>query len=120
MGRTVLICDDAMFARASLKQMLTRAGYEVIGEAENGQEAVAKYLALKPDLTTMDIVMPQMSGIDALREIMKADGTARVVMCTAMGQDKLLAEARNCGVKGVVVKPYSSEQVVKALEAALA
>lgn len=119
MGRTVLICDDAMFARASLKQMLTRAGYEVIGEAENGQEAVAKYLALKPDLTTMDIVMPQMSGIDALREIMKADGTARVVMCTAMGQEKLLAEAHTCGVKGVVVKPYSSEQILKALEAAL-
>jgi two-component system chemotaxis response regulator CheY len=120
MARTVLICDDAMFARASLRQMLTRAGYEVIGEASNGQEAVAKYLELRPDVTTMDIVMPEMSGLDALGEIVKADATARIVMCTAMGQEKLLADAASRGAKGVVVKPYASEQVLKALELALA
>lgn len=120
MGRTVLICDDAMFARASLRQLLTRAGYEVVGEAENGEDAVAKYLVLRPDLTTMDIVMPKMSGLDALREIIRVDAKARIVMCTAMGQDKLIAESIGSGAKGVVVKPYAAEQVVKALEAALA
>jgi two-component system chemotaxis response regulator CheY len=120
MSRTVLICDDAMFARTVLRQLLTRAGYDVIGEAENGQEAVAKHLALRPDVTTMDIIMPEMSGIDALREIVKADAEARVVMCTAMGQDSLIATAVSSGAKGVVKKPYTSEQVVQALESALA
>ena len=120
MGRTVLICDDAMFARASLRQLLTRAGYEVVGEAENGRQAVAKYLELRPDVTTMDIVMPEMSGLDALGEIVKADAKARVVMCTAMGQDRLMTDAVNRGAKGVVVKPYAAEQVLKVLESALA
>jgi two-component system, chemotaxis family, chemotaxis protein CheY len=120
MGRTVLICDDAMFARASLRQLLTRAGYDVIGEAENGRQAVAKYLELRPDVTTMDVVMPEMNGLDALGEIVKADAKARVIMCTAMGQDKLMNDAVSRGAKGVVVKPYAAEAVLKVLESALA
>jgi len=120
MARTVLICDDAMFARATLRQLLTKAGYDVVGEAENGHQAVAKYLELRPDVTTMDVVMPEMNGLDALGEIVKADAKARVVMCTAMGQDRLTSDAMSRGAKGIVVKPYAAEQVLKALESALA
>ncbi len=120
MGRSVLICDDAMFARASLKQLLVRAGFEVVGEAVDGKDAVTKYKALRPELTTMDIVMPEMSGFDALRAIMAEDPNARVVMCTAMGQDKMLADAISSGARGMVVKPYTWDQVLSAVEAALA
>lgn len=120
MGRTVLICDDAAFARASLRQLLTREGYDVVGEAENGEEAIAKHQTLRPDVTTMDVIMPGVGGLDALREILKENAQARIVMCTAMGQERLIADAVRDGAKGVVVKPYTREQVLKAVESALA
>lgn len=120
MGRTVLICDDAAFARASLRQLLTREGYDVVGEAGTGEEAVAKHHTLRPDVTTMDIIMPGLGGLDALRQIVKADAEARVVVCSAMGQERLIADAVSGGAKAVVVKPYTREQVLQAVESALA
>ncbi len=119
MSHTVLICDDAVFMRTMIKDILSQAGYEVIGEAENGLRAVEKYHALKPDLVTMDIVMPDMSGIDALREIIEADADARVLMCTAMGQEYLIAEAELVGARGFITKPIKPSGLLDAVNAAL-
>src|SRR5260221_3285534 len=104
----ILIVDDAMFMRAMIKDILANAGrYEVIGEAANGQEAVQKFSALKPDLITMDIVMPQMDGIEATREIIKQNPKARIVMCSALGQEGLRIESMAAGAKDFIVKPFS-------------
>ena len=107
MGHTVLVCDDAIFMRTMISDILTQAGYEVVGEAETGSQAVQKYRELKPDLVTMDIVMPDMSGIEAVRLICKDDPDAKVLMCSAMGQQALVVEAIQAGAKDFVVKPFS-------------
>ena len=86
MSHTVLVCDDAIFMRTMISDILTQAGFEVVGEAESGSQAVEKYRSLKPDLVTMDIVMPDMGGIEAVREICKTDPEAKILMCSAMGQ----------------------------------
>ena len=92
MNQTVLVCDDAIFMRTMISDILSQAGFEVVGEAESGLQAVEKYRMLKPDLVTMDIVMPDMGGIEAVREICKNDPEAKILMCSAMGQQALVVE----------------------------
>jgi two-component system chemotaxis response regulator CheY len=116
----VLIADDAAFMRMMIKNILTEAGYEVVGEAENGQVAVAKYEELRPDLTTMDITMPEMDGVSALRKIREADPAARIVMCSAMGQQAMVIESIQAGAKDFIVKPFERDRVLEAVEKALA
>ena len=120
MSQTVLICDDAIFMRTLVRDILAQAGFEVIGEAETGVEAVAKYQELRPDLVTMDIVMPDMGGIDAVRQICKADPDARILMCSAMGQQALVVEAIQAGAKDFVVKPFQPSRVLEAVQRVLA
>ena len=120
MPRTVLICDDAIFMRTLLADILQQAGFEVVGEAATGTQAVAQYERLRPDLVTMDIVMPDMGGIDAVRAITAAHPAARVLMCSAMGQQALVVEAIQAGARDFVVKPFQASRVVEAVERALA
>jgi two-component system chemotaxis response regulator CheY len=105
--------------RTLLHQILERAGFEVLGEAETGVQAVEKYLQLRPDLVTMDIVMPDMGGIDAVREICKQDPRARILMCSAMGQQSLVAEAMRAGARDFVVKPFQPSRVLEAVQRVL-
>jgi two-component system chemotaxis response regulator CheY len=117
---SVLIADDAAFMRMMLKNVLTEAGYEVVGEAENGAVAVSKYRELSPDLTTMDITMPEMDGLAALKEIRAGDPAARVVMCSAMGQQSMVIESIQAGAKDFIVKPFQPDRVLEAVQKALA
>jgi len=117
---TVLIADDAAFMRMMIKNILTEAGYEIVGEAENGAVAVAKHRELKPDITTMDITMPELDGLSALRQIREADPTARVVMCSAMGQQSMVIESIQAGAKDFIVKPFQADRVLETLTKALA
>jgi len=119
-SQTVLICDDAIFMRTMVGDILTQAGFEIVGEAETGVQAVEKYKQLHPDLVTMDIVMPDMGGIDAVREICKFDPKARILMCSAMGQQALVVEAIQAGAKDFVVKPFQADRVIDAVGKALA
>jgi len=112
----VLIVDDAAFMRIQIKNMLGKNGYEVAGEAENGQQAVEKYKELKPDVVTMDITMPEMNGLDALREIVKIDANAKVVMVSAMGQEAMVRDAIISGAKGFIVKPFKEEGIIAAIK----
>jgi two-component system chemotaxis response regulator CheY len=112
--KNVLIVDDAAFMRLSLKTMLTKNGYNVIGEAENGEIGVKRYKELSPDIVTMDITMPQMSGIDALKEIKKFNSNAVVIMISAMGQENMVKDAVISGAKGFIVKPFKEEIILKA------
>ena len=116
MGHTVLVCDDAIFMRTMITDILTQAGYDVIGEAETGAQAVEKYRQLKPDLVTMDIVMPDMGGIEAVREICKDSPGAKILMCSAMGQQALVVEAIQAGAKDFVVKPFQPSRVLEAVQ----
>jgi len=106
MSQTVLICDDAIFMRTMIGDILTQAGFTIVGEAETGVQAVEKYRQFKPDLVTMDIVMPDMGGIDAVREIVKESPDAKILMCSAMGQQALVIEAIQAGARDFVVKPF--------------
>lgn len=119
MSHTVLVCDDAIFMRTMICDILSQAGYEVVGEAETGAQAVEKYVTLKPDLVTMDIVMPDMGGIDAVREIVQHDPDARILMCSAMGQQALVVEAIQAGAKDFVVKPFQPSRVLEAVQRVL-
>ena len=120
MSQTVLICDDAIFMRTMVRDILTQAGFDVIGEAETGVQAVSKYEELRPDLVTMDIVMPDMGGIDAVRQICNLDPKARILMCSAMGQQALVVEAIQAGAKDFVVKPFQPSRVLEAVQRVLA
>lgn len=111
----ILICDDAEFMRTLIKDVLIKGGYEIAGEAENGKDAVEKYKLLKPDLVTMDIVMPVKSGIDALKEIIAYDPNAKVVMCSALGQEILVMDAIEAGAKDFIVKPFTEENVLEVI-----
>lgn len=115
MAKRILITDDALFMRVTLKNILTANGFEVAGEASNGAESVALYKQLKPDVVTMDITMPEMDGITALKEIRASDPNANVVMCTAMGQKSMVVEAIQAGAKDFIVKPFQPERVLEAL-----
>lgn len=119
MAHSVLVCDDAIFMRTMIADILSSAGYEVVGEAETGAQAVQKYQQLKPDLVTMDIVMPDMGGIDAVREICKTDPDAKILMCSAMGQQALVVEAIQAGAKDFVVKPFQPSRVLEAVQRVL-
>jgi len=118
-AHSVLVCDDAIFMRTMIADILSSAGYEVVGEAETGAQAVQKYRQLKPDLVTMDIVMPDMGGIDAVREICKTDPDAKILMCSAMGQQALVVEAIQAGAKDFVVKPFQPSRVLEAVQRVL-
>ncbi len=120
MNQTVLVCDDAIFMRTMISDILSQAGFEVVGEAESGLQAVEKYRMLKPDLVTMDIVMPDMGGIEAVREICKNDPEAKILMCSAMGQQALVVEAIQAGAKDFVVKPFQPSRVLEAVQRVLA
>jgi two-component system chemotaxis response regulator CheY len=117
---TVLVCDDAIYMRATLRKVLEAAGFNVVGEAGTGLEAVERYKELRPSLVTMDIVMPDMGGIEAVREIVKFDATARLIMCSAMGQQALMVESIEAGARDFVVKPFQASRVVEAARRALA
>ena len=111
----VLIVDDAMFMRMMLKDILSKNGYEVVGEAENGLDAISKYKDIKPDILTMDITMPELDGIGALKKITEFDSNANVVMCSAMGQQAMVIEAIQNGAKDFIVKPFQATRVIEAI-----
>lgn len=119
MAKRIMVVDDAMFMRATVKRILETAGYEVAGEAENGQVAVQKYSELKPDAVLMDITMPVMDGITAAKAILASDPGAIVVMCTALGQQNMVIEAIKAGVKDYIVKPFQPERVLEGVGKAL-
>ena len=116
MAKNILICDDAAFMRMMIKDILTKNGYNVAGEAENGMKAVEKYKEVSPDLVLMDITMPEMDGIQALKEIRKADAGAKVIMCSAMGQQAMVIESIQAGAKDFIVKPFQAERVLEAVK----
>lgn len=113
--KTVLVVDDMAFMRLALTQMLERNDYKVVGEAENGEEAVQKYLEYTPDIVTMDITMPKMTGIEATKAILKQDSKAKIVIVSAMGQESFVKEAILSGAKYFVVKPFKEDKVITTL-----
>ena len=115
MGKRILVVDDAMFMRMILKNILTKNGYEVCGEAANGQEAIDKYIELRPDLVLLDITMPEMDGITALGEIRAVDPEAVCIMCSAMGQQAMVIDAIQKGAKDFIVKPFQADRVLESL-----
>lgn len=119
MSANIMIVDDAAFMRMMLKDILTKNGFTVIGEAENGAVALKKYMELQPDLTIMDITMPEMDGLQAVKEIRKRNPQARIIMCSAMGQQSMVIEAIQSGAKDFVVKPFQAERVIEAVAKAL-
>ncbi|BCV20840.1 response regulator [Moorella sp. Hama-1] len=120
MGKRVLVVDDAAFMRMMIKDILLKNGYEIAGEAENGQKAVALYQELRPDVVTMDITMPEMDGIAAVKAIKQIDPQARIIMCSAMGQQLMVMEAIQAGARDFIVKPFQQDRVLQSLEKALA
>lgn len=115
MSYRVLLCDDAMFTRVILRGILEAAGHEVTGEAADGQAAIEQYAALQPDVVLMDMVMPIMGGIDAVKAIVRSNPEARIVMCSSMGQQALIEEALGAGARGFIVKPINAASVLGAL-----
>ncbi len=113
--KKVLIVDDAAFMRISIKNMLSKNGYEVVGEAENGKIALQKYQDLGPDVVTMDITMPEMDGLTSLKKILELDPGANIVMISAMGQESMVREAVLSGAKGFIVKPFKEDVIIAAL-----
>jgi two-component system chemotaxis response regulator CheY len=111
MGLKIMIVDDTLFMRHMLRGIVEEEGWTVIGEAVNGEDAVLKYQEYHPDITTMDIVMPLKSGIDALSEIIAIDKKAKVVMCSALGQESMIEEARKAGARGYIIKPFDPLKV---------
>jgi two-component system chemotaxis response regulator CheY len=116
MGTRILIVDDAAFMRMMLSDILVEKGHKIVGEAKDGEEAIRLYKELRPDLVTMDIVMPEVGGIESIREILKIDPEAKVLVVSAMGQQALVKEAVEAGAKGFVVKPFKPEKVIEEVE----
>lgn len=112
MAKKILIVDDAAFMRMTLRDILTKESYDVVGEAESGEEAVGKSKQLKPDLVTMDIVMTGDGGIKAVKEIIADNPKAKILMVSAMGQQALIIDAIQAGAKGFIIKPFKAEQVI--------
>jgi two-component system chemotaxis response regulator CheY len=115
MALRILLVDDTTFMRRMLRDILVRAGFEVSAEASNGRQAVEAYRQTRPDLVIMDITMPEMDGVAAVREIAGADPMARIVMCSALGQQELIVEALEAGARDFVVKPFVPEKVLEAV-----
>lgn len=115
----ILVTDDAAFMRMQLKDILTKLGHEVVGEAENGQEAVEKCEELQPDLITMDITMPEMNGIDAVKNIRETNKDVKIIMCSAMGQQGMVVDAIQAGAIDFIIKPFNADRIKEALEKAL-
>ncbi|MFV8828811.1 response regulator [Alkalihalobacterium sp. APHAB7] len=113
---SVLVVDDAAFMRMMIKDILSKNDFDVVGEAANGQEAVEKYKELKPDIVTMDITMPEKDGIEALRDIKDINPNAKVIMCSAMGQQAMVIDAIQSGAKDFIVKPFQADRVIEALQ----
>jgi len=116
MSSKILIVDDAAFMRMMLSDILVEKGYNIVGEAEDGKEALRLYKELEPDLVTMDIVMPNVGGIESIREILKIDSKAKILVVSALGQQALVQEAVEAGARGFVVKPFKPEKVIEEVE----
>jgi len=119
MSAKIMIVDDAAFMRATLKDVLSKHGYEVVAEAVNGAEAVKKFKTFKPELVTMDITMPEMDGLAALKAIRELDENAKVIMCSAIGQQANVIESIKLGAKDFIVKPFQPERVIEAVQKAM-
>ncbi|NMB08996.1 MAG: response regulator [Tissierellia bacterium] len=119
MAKGILIVDDASFMRMMIKDILVKNGFEVIGEAENGVKAVEKYKELQPELVIMDITMPEMDGIQAVREIKNINQDAKIIMCSAMGQQSMVIEAIQAGAKDFIVKPFQADRVIESVKKVL-
>lgn len=119
MSNRILIVDDAAFMRMMIRDILTKNGFEVVGEAQDGAQAIERFKEFKPDLVTMDITMPEMDGITALKEIKKLDGAAKVIMCSAMGQQAMVIDAIQAGAKDFIVKPFQADRVIEAIKKTL-
>jgi len=115
MAVRIMVVDDAAFMRMMIKDILSKNGYEVVAEAENGAKAVEKYHEVRPDLTTMDITMPELDGISALKQIRAIDSSAKVIMCSAMGQQSMVIEAIQAGARDFIVKPFQPDRVLEAI-----
>ena len=116
MAKNILVVDDAAFMRMMIKDILTKNGYNVAGEAENVAKALEKYNEVKPDLVLMDITMPEVDGIQALKNIKAADPNAKVIMCSAMGQQAMVIESIQAGAKDFIVKPFQPDRVLEAVK----
>lgn len=116
----VLVVDDALFMRKMVSDALTKGGHEVIGEAADGAQAVEQFKSLSPDVCTLDITMPEKDGLEALRDILVLDPGARVIMCSALGQDAKVIESIKAGARDFVVKPFQPDRVLEAVDKALA
>lgn len=116
MGKNILLVDDAAFMRMMLKDILTKNGYEIVGEAENGAKALDKYKETMPDLVIMDITMPEVDGIQAVKNIIAYDKDAKIIMCSAMGQQAMVIEAIQAGAKDFIVKPFQAERALEAVK----
>lgn len=119
MAKNIMICDDAAFMRMMIKDILTKNGYNVAAEAENGAKAVEKYTEVKPDLVLMDITMPELDGLQALKKIKELDPGATVIMCSAMGQQAMVIESIQSGAKDFIVKPFQADRVLEAVKKAV-
>lgn len=119
MAQKILIVDDAAFMRMMIKDILSKNGYEIVGEAADGMQAIEKFKETQPDLVTMDITMPEMDGITALKEIKKLNPNAKVIMCSAMGQQAMVIDAIQAGAKDFIVKPFQADRVLEAISKTL-
>ena len=119
MANGILIVDDATFMRMMIKDVLVKNGFKIAGEAENGTKAIDKFKELNPDLVIMDITMPEVDGIQAVKEIKKIDPSAKIIMCSAMGQQAMVIEAIQAGAKDFIVKPFQAERIIEAVKKVL-
>lgn len=119
MANKILVVDDAAFMRMMIKEILSKNGFDVVGEAQDGREAVTKFKELSPDLVTLDITMPELDGLGALKEIRAFDPNAKVIMCSAMGQQAMVIDAIQAGAKDFIVKPFQADRVLEAIKKVL-
>ncbi|AHM56649.1 chemotaxis protein CheY [Peptoclostridium acidaminophilum DSM 3953] len=119
MGKRILLVDDAAFMRMMIKDILTKNGYDIVGEAENGLKAIEKFKELAPELVIMDITMPEMDGIQAVKEIKALDKDAKIIMCSAMGQQAMVIEAIQSGARDFIVKPFQADRILESVRKVL-